>query len=147
MLRRHLAFALDPVLWAHEELNFTPDPWQESLLRSNARRIILCCARQSGKSTIVALKALHRAIYDPGSLILLVSPSLRQSSELFRIVTTFFGQLDSPIGPEQESALRLTLENRSRLVSLPGKEQTVRGFSGVDLLVIDEAARVQSDLY
>ena len=46
-----------------------------------------------------------------------------------------------------ESALRLELENGSRIVSLPGKEETVRGFSGVDLLVIDEAARVSDELY
>jgi hypothetical protein len=32
-------------------------------------------------------------------------------------------------------------------VSLPGKEETVRGYSGVTLLVIDEAARVADELY
>jgi len=32
-------------------------------------------------------------------------------------------------------------------VSLPGDEGTVRGFSGVSLLVIDEAARVADPLY
>jgi hypothetical protein len=37
--------------------------------------------------------------------------------------------------------------NKSRIVSLPGKEQTVRGFSGVSLLIIDEAAQVDEDLY
>ena len=30
---------------------------------------------------------------------------------------------------------------------LPGKESTVRGFSGVSLLVVDEAARVEDALY
>ncbi|NJL27144.1 MAG: hypothetical protein HC897_04275 [Thermoanaerobaculia bacterium] len=49
--------------------------------------------------------------------------------------------------PSTESALRVELENGSRIVSLPGKEETVRGFSGVKLLVVDEAARVQGDLY
>jgi hypothetical protein len=43
--------------------------------------------------------------------------------------------------------LQLTLENGSRIVSLPGKEGTIRGFSGVDLLAIDEAAWVPDDLY
>src|SRR5207244_4416310 len=43
--------------------------------------------------------------------------------------------------------LRLELANGSRIVSLPGDEATVRGFSGVALLVIDEAARVNDALY
>jgi hypothetical protein len=46
-----------------------------------------------------------------------------------------------------ESALRLELENGSRIVSLPGQEQTVRGYAGVSLLVVDEAARVPDGLY
>src|SRR5262249_24332112 len=32
-------------------------------------------------------------------------------------------------------------------VGLPGREETIRGFSGVTLLIIDEAARVTDDLY
>jgi len=35
----------------------------------------------------------------------------------------------------------------SRIIALPGTEKTVRGYSGVDLLVIDEAARVLDELY
>ena len=41
----------------------------------------------------------------------------------------------------------LELENGSCIVSLPGKEGTIRGFSGVKLLAIDEAAWVPDDLY
>src|SRR3954453_7072230 len=73
-----LAHALDPVAFVQDRLKFEPDPWQASLLRSRARWILLNCCRQSGKSTTTAAVALHTAIYDPG-LILLVSPSLRQS--------------------------------------------------------------------
>jgi hypothetical protein len=49
--------------------------------------------------------------------------------------------------PEAESALRVELRNGSRIVSLPGTEGTVRGYSGVQLLLIDEAARLLDDLY
>jgi phage FluMu gp28-like protein len=48
---------------------------------------------------------------------------------------------------DAESSLRIELANGSRIVCLPGKEQTIRGFSGVNLLVVDEAARVSEDLY
>jgi hypothetical protein len=41
----------------------------------------------------------------------------------------------------------LELGNGSRILSLPGKEGTIRGYSGVSLLVVDEAARVPDTLY
>jgi hypothetical protein len=108
---------------------------------------LLNCSRQSGKSTVTALLGVHTALYEPGALVLLLSPSLRQSQELFRKALDTYRGLANPVPVEAESALRLEFENGSRIVSLPGKEQTVRGFSGVRLLAIDEAARVASDLY
>jgi len=47
----------------------------------------------------------------------------------------------------EESALRLELATGGRIVSLRGHEATIRGFSGVGLLVVDEASRVPDDLY
>jgi len=90
---------------------------------------------------------LHVALYEPSSLVLLLSPSLRQSAELFRKVAGLFTALGSPVPPQAESSLRLELANGSRIISLPGKEATIRGYSGVRLLCIDEAARVADDLY
>lgn len=142
-----LRMALDPVAFGREALGFSPDPWQERVLRLEAKRLLLCCARQTGKSTVTAILALHRALFYPGSLVLLVSPSLRQSSELFRKVLGFWRRLDQPIPPEAESSLRLELKTGSRIVSLPGKESTVRGFSGAALIIEDEAARVPDELY
>ena len=46
-----------------------------------------------------------------------------------------------------KNALSLLLPNGSRIVGLPGTEGTVRGFSSVSLMVIDEAARVPDDVY
>jgi hypothetical protein len=145
-LAADLACALDPVELALR-VGLPPDPWQADFLRSVEPRILLNCSRQSGKSTVTALLAVHAASYDPGALVLLLSPSLRQSQELFRKALAVYRSLDNPVPSEAESALRLELANGSRIVSLPGKEQTVRGFSGVRLLAIDEAARVHDDLY
>lgn len=145
-LKRDLRLALDPVMWTKENLGLEPDPWQAEVLQSNAKRILLNCSRQSGKSTITAALALHTALYQKGSLVLCLSPTLRQSSELFRNVLRFYGA-DPGIPSKAESALRLELENGSRIVSLPGKEQNVRGMASVSLLIVDEAARVPDDLY
>jgi hypothetical protein len=96
---------------------------------------------------VAGVLAVHTALYEPDSLILLLSPTLRQSQELFKKCLSLYRTADKPVSPESETALTLTLENGSRIVSLPGKEGTVRGYSGVRLLAIDEAARVPDDLY
>lgn len=141
-----LALAVNPVKLA-QSLGIDPDPWQRDLLLSIDQRIILLCTRQGGKSTIVALFSLYHALNNPGALVLVLSPSLRQSGELFKKIIGYYKDLGKPIPSETETALTLQLINGSRIVSLPGKEQTVRGFSGVSLLIIDEASQVADDLY
>jgi hypothetical protein len=79
--------------------------------------------------------------------VLLFSPTLRQSQELFKIVLALNARLGSLMPPDAASALRIEFANRSRIISLPGSEETIRGYSGVSLLVIDEAARVEDALY
>lgn len=146
MLSRDLKAALAPVVWCREALDLEPDTWQAEVLQSDSKKILLNCSRQSGKSTVTSILALHTAIYEKGSLILCLSPTLRQSGELFHNIKRFYG--DSPTVPARsESVLKLELENGSRIVSLPGKEQNVRGYASVSLLIVDEAARVPDDLY
>src|SRR4051794_16924060 len=123
-----LAAAMDPSLMMGAA-GYEPDGWQSDVLRSDARRVLLLCARQLGKSTCVAAKALHTALFDGGALVLLISPSLRQSSELYRKVLTINDAIGRPVGASQESATSLALENGSRVVCLPGNPATVRGFS------------------
>jgi hypothetical protein len=138
--------ALDRVAFARE-VGLVCDPWQEDLLRSSADRVLLNCSRQSGKSTISAIIALHRALYHPGSLVLALAPALRQSQELFGKIAGFYRDLGRPVAPQGERKLSLELENGSRIITLPGSEKTIRGFSGAALLLVDEAARVEDALY
>jgi hypothetical protein len=146
-LAADLALALDPARLA-ERVGMAPDPWQADQLRSAGRQLILNCSRQSGKSTVSSLLALHEALYRPPTLVLLLSPSLRRSQELFRKVKDALAGLGPAAPPlAEESALRLEWANGSRVVCLPGKEATIRGFSGVGLLVVDEASRVPDELY
>ena len=141
-----LAFGLDPVLVARE-IGLDPDPWQERFLRQPAQRTLLNASRQSGKSTVTGILAAHTALYDPGALTLLLSPTQRQSHELFRKALDAYRAIPTAIPVVQESALQMELSNGSRIVSLPGKETTIRGYSGVRLLAVDEAARVPDELY
>src|SRR5215831_5495466 len=130
-----------------QRIGVEPDPWQTDLLESTERQIILNCSRQSGKSTSTALKALHTALYQEGSLTLVLSPSQRQSMETYRKIRESYNLLSDVPALTQESSIKLELANGSRVQVLPGKEQTVRGFSGVDLLICDEAARIDDALY
>ena len=108
--------------------------------------MLLNCCRQAGKSTIVALHALLQAMYTDDLLVLLLSRSHRQSAELFQTVARFYQRIGSPLKVRQ-TAQELTFENHSRIVSLPCKEETIRGYANVGLLIIDEASRVPDDLY
>ena len=141
-----LKLALDRAAFA-KRLGLEPDPWQENLLISTSDRVLLNCCRQSGKSTMTGIIALHRALYHPGSLILCLAPALRQSQELFGKVLTYYRDLGRPVPAQAERKLSLELENESRIVTLPGTEKTIRGFSGATLLIVDEAARVEDELY
>lgn len=145
-LRDDLRLALDRAAFA-ERLGIIPDPWQQDLLSSTSERILLNCCRQSGKSTVSAIIALHQALYHPDSLILALAPALRQSQELFTKVSGFYRGLGRPVPAQGERKLSLELENGSRIVTLPGSEKTIRGFSGASLLLVDEAARVEDGLY
>lgn len=141
-----LGRALDPVQLA-AAVGMEPDPWQEDVLSSDHPRILLNCSRQSGKSTVSAVLAVHAALYERRSTVLLLSRALRQAQELFKVCLTIYQALGRPVPAEAENALSLTLENGSRIVSLPGKSgATVRGFAAVRLLIIDEASQVEDEL-
>jgi hypothetical protein len=128
-------------------LGIVPDPWQAQLLRSEAARVLLGCARQSGKSTMAAILALHRALSSPSSLVLILAPAERQAKELFTKVATFYRTLGHVMAADSYRKLGMELANGSRIEALPGTEKTIRGFSGVDLLLVDEASRVADELY
>jgi hypothetical protein len=145
MLAADLARGLDPLAFARDA-GLEPDPWQADVLNTDSRKSLLLCSRQSGKSTTTALTALHEAIYNAPALILLVAPAQRQSIELFRKVMEFAHALPDAPEMRQESAMRAELRNGSRIIGLPGTGNTIRGYSGASLVVIDEAAQVDDDL-
>lgn len=100
-----------------------------------------------GKSTATATLALHTTLYTPDSLVLLLSPGERQSGEIFLKVEQQYEALGRPVRATKHTELTLELANGSRIVALPGKEGTIRGYSGARLIVIDEASRVDDTLY
>ena len=133
--------------FARDRLRFPLEPAQKQLLQTTGPRVILNCTRQWGKSSMAACVALHRAYHRPKALVLIVSPTQRQSSELIAKIRELAVRME--IEPRGDGANRasLLLPNGSRIVALPGIERNIRGFSGASLILIDEAARVPDELY
>ena len=142
-MARDIARGLDPALW-FTDAGVEPDEWQRAAIRSQSRRQLWLCHRQAGKSTTAALKALAKATSSPGSLVLLISPSQRQSAELLRKVVELHGRIAGLPKPAFVSLHRLEFEPEvaGRILSLPSSEGTVRGYSRVLLAVLDEASRI-----
>jgi hypothetical protein len=120
-ISRALAYALDPELWSRDVVGWTADPWQASLLHSPAPQLALCCGRQVGKSSVVAVLASHTAVFNDDALIILIAPSQRQSRELAIRVGSFLGSIEPHEELEEQNKLSIRLAStRSRIVALPG---------------------------
>jgi len=145
--RERLLYAIKPARFVWERLGLQPDESQMHMLQSGARRGLLNCTRQWGKSTMAAAMAVHRAYFFHENVIVVVSPSARQSGEFLRKAKGFAGKLGIRARGDGDNEISLMFPNGSRMVGLPGSESTVRGFSAVSLMVIDEAARVPDELY
>lgn len=145
LMASDIRVGLDPALIG-ERVGLWLDDWQAEVIRERPRRGLWLCARQTGKTTTALLTTLWTVLYQAPALCLIVSPSLRQSSEAFRSFMRLFRKLDDAPAVTAESALRCELANGSRVVSLPGTERTVRGYAGAKLIVCDEASRVDDAL-
>ena len=138
---------LDPAGYIERIWN-KPYEWQQLALNPAYLRVMLNCARQSGKSTIVSGIVDHSAKYIPRSLNIIVSPSEKQSQETMKKVEDYISA-----DPElnkflvKDSAFEKEFRNGSRIIALPGTERSVRGYSGPHTIVIDEAARVPDETY
>jgi len=143
----YIASGFDAAYFMEKAYGLHPDGWQQDLLQRSPTKMLLLCSRQSGKSTVCAAMALHKAIFTAGSLVLIISNAFRQAEETFRKVKAGLGYVKQAAGLVHETQTMLELGNGSRIVSLPGKQESIRSFSSVSLMIIDEAAQVPDDLY
>ncbi|OPY36759.1 MAG: tRNA(Met) cytidine acetyltransferase TmcA [Methanoregula sp. PtaU1.Bin051] len=144
-MNQRLFWGLAPSRWAEDVLRIAPDDWQRDVLNSSQKRCIINASRQAGKSTATAILALHTALFRSPATVIIISPSLSQSAESLKKVKGILPAVHPEITKDNES--RLEFANGSRLIALPGSSITSRGFSAVDLLVVDEAARVVDEIY
>jgi hypothetical protein len=138
--------ALDRTAFFTQATGYVPDNWQARAMQSTADRVLIACGRQVGKTEIAAVMSAHMSQTVAGSLTLLVAPSLRQASEVFRRTTQIYQALPARVPRVAHSALRSEFANGSRVISLPASTATVRGYSP-DLLILDEAAWCPTELW
>ena len=137
-----------PLDFARMVLGFWPDEPQARVLREalNFRRIGLNCSRQWGKSTVVAVLAVFRLVMEAGTMVLVVGPVMRQAGETVTKVRKFLRVLGLKTRRDPAHPDALVLPNGSRIIALPAVEATVRGYSAVSMLIIEEAARVPDEV-
>lgn len=131
---------LDPV-FLFERVVAAPDPWQAELLHTSDEFVLVLASRQVGKSTTIACTVW--SMLSKGKFVVLIAPSERQSKELFRKVMAFKHR--SHIMAVRSTQTELELSNGGRLVCAPSSSDTIRGYSAVDCLVLDEAAFMDDD--
>ena len=127
-------------------LGMEPDPWQMEVLGSKQKRLLLNCCRQAGKSTTVALLSVLETVGMSGTRVLIVARSFRQARLLFKTAAMFLERFGKQF-LARRTLQEINLKNHSQIICLPCKEETIRGYADVHLLIIDEAARVPDDLY
>ncbi len=139
-----LAATIDPVSYLYS-LGFDCYPWQREVL-GNHKRLILKCPRQSGKSTVIAAKAGHKCKHHANSLVMLFAPTENQAVELMEKIGVFLSQ-DPEIELDRDSTVEKRFKNGSRIRAFTANPTSARGYSDPDMIIFDEAAYVEDELY
>ncbi len=142
---RELAYRLDPVLWVREIMQATPTPWQETYLRApRGASILALTARQVGKTTVAAWGIAHTMVFYSRLVVGDRVPGATQSAEAVRRVRASLSQVGATL--KSDHVYGLELENGSRVLALPGSDNSIRGLTVDGWIVADEAARLPEDL-
>lgn len=140
-----IAYRLDPVLWVREVVGTTPAAWQETFLRApRGASILALTARQVGKTTTAAWGIGHAMLFNAGSLSVIGCPAQRQSGEAVRRVREVLVKAGAKF--RADNVYGLELDNGSRVLALPGSDNSIRGLTVDAWIVADEAARLPEDL-
>lgn len=142
-LAADLAAALDPAVLFEQAFGLEPLDWQATYLRET-RPSVLLKGRQTGASTAAAALAIHTVVYAANVNAVIVSPSLKQSTEITTRARSGLRRLGLRLTQDSSSVLRLL--NGSRVLSLPGTARSVRGWTA-KLLVLDEAAFITPETF
>ncbi|MBL8239315.1 MAG: terminase family protein, partial [Bryobacterales bacterium] len=132
--------------WAQSKLNFQPSPKQAEVLNTDARYLILCCNRQWGKTTTIAVKALHHALHHPDQTIVILSRTKHQASILINRASVLTQRLGLRVRRVMGFPFSVQLPNGSSIIAVAHSGDTSVG-NTANVLIVDEAALVQDHVY
>ena len=138
----------DPVVFAEVVLGFHFFPYQAELLRSQSKRVVACWARQTGKTTAIAVKVVHFAFTNAKTTTLIVSRGLRQSMIMFGVIENLVkAHLMLRKSVVKSTRTLIQLRNGSQNIALPcGPDgASLRGFTA-DLVAMNEVAFMPEDV-
>ena len=119
---------------------------QKQIVGCKDRFICIRAARRFGKSYLVSAIAAHAASIKPNYKIVCISRSQRQSSEMFHTIEQIINMSDMKDSIVRQTQTVLELSNGSTISSLPGgSPDSIRGITN-DMVLLDEAAFITSDL-
>ncbi|MGD0248351.1 MAG: terminase family protein [Candidatus Limnocylindrales bacterium] len=135
--------ALDPAVLFEQAFDLEPHDWQRGYLREDRPTVVLK-GRQVGASLAAGALAIRTVRYWPDVDAVIVSPTLKQSTEITARARSGLRRLGIPLVQDSTSTLRLA--NGSRILSLPGTARSVRGWTA-KLLILDEAAFIEHETF
>ena len=110
---------INKISFARDLLGFVPHANQRPLLETAERQVILNCHRQWGKTTVT----------QPEQVIVIVSPTMRQSRLLANRCRQFGHRLGLRLGTDGTNARSVVFPNGSTILPLPAHPDRVRGFT------------------
>lgn len=143
-----LAGTLDPIEWL-KRIDFEPYPWQIFALKAlgqGHKRILINGARQVGKSTITAGLPAYISKNEK-ALSLIYAPSDEQTKDDIERVKEFIYLDDSYPDLEMDSKEHVRLPNGSYIKANTSTARTKRGKSMPRMIIFDEAAFIEDELY
>ena len=135
-----------PSEWAKAALNFQPAGKQAEVLDTDAKYLILCCNRQWGKTTTIAIKALHHALNTPDQTIVILSRTKHQAAILINRASVFTNRLNIRLRRVMGFPFSIQLPNGSNIIAVAHSGDTSVG-NTANILIVDEAALVQDAVY
>ncbi|MFI5420902.1 MAG: terminase large subunit domain-containing protein, partial [Nitrososphaerales archaeon] len=143
-----LAVASSPSKFCTALLDFTPFPYQMELLEDPSKNIVVCAARQVGKSKIIGARALWFAFTRAGTSTYIVAATQRQSMMMFdSILSSIEGNELIMESVVRKTRTQLHFTNGSKIVALPcgRKGKTLRGATA-HFVIVDESAFVPEEV-
>jgi len=141
----------DPATFAREALGVTLYPHQVEFCNAPHRVVIMIAGRGAGKSMAARVFALYTACRKSNHTVLVVSSGVRMCSEFGKRMLDLLDSSDLKKFVTESGAERITLRNKSRIIFLPAKAATIRGYhpcksdetTGSLSVILDEACYME----